>query len=722
MTVTAPPRSTDAPDDRDLAQRVADLEALIEEARRRTRRRRRLYAAVVLAAIAAGAAASFGLGGNGKGTLERSNSPGSSAAQPGPARWDPSHGPDGGAVTIAVDPADPNVLYAGGWGNVFKSTDGGGSWKDVTAEPWTRVDSVAIDPTQSRIVYAGTDRGVAKTTDGGRHWRMVNSGLLEYQPGHRHGEGIYSLVVDAHHPQTVFATSDGALVKTTDGGTHWRIIGPEPYRTERCPRCAVLVHGYYATAAIDPNHAATIYAIWTGRSPTRLYQSTDGGTSWHRIELHGAFQPRWVMSLDVTSGALYATASTPGVYKSLDEGRTWSYAGLHDQRPWDVRVDAGTLYASVEDGSLLQSTDGGGTWKPVGSGAHLPGGNIVSDPRNPSIVYGIGDGVVKSVDGGHTWAAADNGVVSTLIPSLVLQPGSSKVIYAGGYGQVFTSTNSGRTWRRGNVELGNGPIVSLAVDPQNRRTVYAGTDWSGLFKSTDAGINWKPVETGLPVKSFGAVAIDPQRPRTVYVGATSTAFSAHGTVLRTVDGGTTWQKLAGVPWTVQSLALDPRDPNTVFAGTIHGLYRSRDAGGNWQRITTADPAPNGPPTSNLTFPYTFVAIAIDPLDPKNVYAGIRSYGIIRSSDGGDTWTAADTGLTDRSITALAVDPRDPRILYAAAAGGGVFRSTDNARTWRPFRAGLQTADAVTAFAIGPTGRAVFASTEGDGVVRLRFGG
>ena len=138
MKVTVPPRSTDAPDGRDLTQRVADLEALIEEARRRARRRRLVYATVVLAAITAGVAASFGLGGNGSGSLTGSQAPESSAAHPASGRWQPSRGPDGGAVVIAVDPAHPGALYAGGWGNVFKSTDGGGSWKDVTAKPWTR--------------------------------------------------------------------------------------------------------------------------------------------------------------------------------------------------------------------------------------------------------------------------------------------------------------------------------------------------------------------------------------------------------------------------------------------------------------------------------------------------------------------------------------------------------------------------------------------------------
>ena len=719
MKVTVPPRLTDAPDDRDLTQRVADLEALIEEARRRARRRRLVYATVVLAAITAGVAASFGLGVNGSGSLTGSQAPESSAAHPASGRWQPSRGPDGGAVVIAVDPAHPGVLYAGGWGNVFKSTDGGGSWKDVTAKPWTRVDSLAIDPTHPSIVYAGTDRGVAKTTDGGRHWRMVNGGLVEYEPGRNHGEGIYSLVVDVHHPRTVFANSDGALVKTTDAGAHWRIIGPEPYRTESCPHCAVLIHGYQSAAAIDPDRAETIYASWSSTGPTGFYKSTNGGTSWRRVQTRG-FPSAQLGSLvgDWVSGTLYATASSPGVYKSIDGGGTWSSAGLDGETPWGLTVNGGTVYAGL-NGSLLETDDGGATWQPVGTGPNLPDGDVVSDPKDPSTLYGIGDGVVKSVDGGRTWSLADDGVVSTLIPSLTLQPDSSDVLYAGSYGTVFKSTDGGRSWLRGETELGTGAIVALAVDPENRQIVYAGGWYDGLFRSEDAGRTWRAVETRL--KSIGAIAIDPHAPSTLYVGASSSAFSANGRLLKTVDGGATWQMITGIPWAVQSLALDPRTPSTVFAGTNHGLYRSRDGGGTWQRVTTASPAPNGV-YFNLSFGFAFVAVAIDPLNSDNIYAGIRSHGILRSSDGGNTWTAADTGLTDERITAIALDPRDPRILYAAAAGGGVFRSTDGARTWHPFGTGLvHSADNVTAFAIGPSGRAVFAATEGDGVVRLGFG-
>ena len=85
-------------------------------------------------------------------------SSGALTTAPGPGRWAPTGGPEGGGVlSLAVDPAHSAIVYAGGWGNVFKSTDGGGRWRPVSHEPWQHVTALAIDPTHPETVYAGTD-------------------------------------------------------------------------------------------------------------------------------------------------------------------------------------------------------------------------------------------------------------------------------------------------------------------------------------------------------------------------------------------------------------------------------------------------------------------------------------------------------------------------------------------------------------------------------------
>jgi photosystem II stability/assembly factor-like uncharacterized protein len=343
-------------------------------------------------------------------------------------------------------------------------------------------------------------------------------------------------------------------------------------------------------------------------------------------------------------------------------------------------------------------------------------------------VYGIGDGVVKSADGGRTWAKADNGLVSTLIPSLALAPGSSKILYAGGYGGVFRSADGGRTWRfaRG---LGRSPVDTLVVDPQNRRRLYAVESWQGgMYTSSDAGVRWRLMQTPFPSTGVRAFAIDPQNPHVIYVADCGGAC-ARATLQRTDDGGANWTPIKGIPSAVQSLAIDPQHPNTLFAGTTRGdIFRSSDGGSSWKQVAR-------PPALPSSHQYGIVAIVIDPRDPDNVYAGRSNGGIIKSSDGGTTWARANTGLTwtsgddgliDRNVNALAIDPRDPRILYTSTAApstnrpGRVFRSTDRARSWHPLSAGLP-AVGVTAFAIDPSGQNVFAATEGDGVIQLGNG-
>jgi photosystem II stability/assembly factor-like uncharacterized protein len=247
--------------------------------------------------------------------------------------------------------------------------------------------------------------------------------------------------------------------------------------------------------------------------------------------------------------------------------------------------------------------------------------------------------------------------------------------------------------------------------------LYAAVSWhGGLYASTDGGADWHAVRTPFPSNGVQALAIDPHDSETVYVSDCGGACS-HGVFERTNDGGTSWQLITGVPWTVQSLAIDPQRPSTLFAGTIRGdIFRSSDNGRSWQQVSS-------PPTLPQSRQYAIIAIAIDPTSTDTIYAARRFGGIIKSSDGGATWSRANTGLVDLHVNALAIDQSHPRVLYVStgAPSSGetahVFRSTDGALRWHPLDAGLP-GGGVTALAIGPTGR-VFASTEGDGVVQLR---
>jgi photosystem II stability/assembly factor-like uncharacterized protein len=741
VPVTAPPRSTDTHDDGDLAQRVADLEALIKEARRRARRRRQVFTAALLVGAGVVAGALFGIGGHGHGSVGdqvASGPPAAAAAARGPGRWGASLGPDGGAFTLALDPTNPRILYAAGFGDVYRSSNGGRSWKKGPAEPWRRVSALTVDATQPRVVYAGTDRGIAKTVDGGRSWRLLNRGLFDgetrYQRGHRLGEGfVSSLVLDPRDRQTVYAITDRGLFRTTSGGERWSIIGPALFRKRTCLHCNGRYYGYSLSAAIDPRNG-TIYASWargaTFAFPDFLYTSTDRGRSWRSVRMHGSLRLETFTGLAIDSaGTLYALAGkdvpylkqVPGVIKSTDGGRTWAAAGLSNRVVWQLQVDPGngrTVYATT-DSDLLASSDGGRSWREITSGPR-PYGSVVSDPIDPRVVYGIGDGVVKSVDGGRSWLPSNNGLIASGIYTLVLAPGSGTILYQGD----AKSVDGGRTWRHHRTGLGKASIGEVAVVPKLPRTLYAGSG-SGLFKSTDAGASWQAVATGTRPLDVSRLAVDPGLPNTVYVAACGpgSACGDTGLVLKTVDGGTTWRRLTlpefGPGRSVQAFAIDPNDPDVIFAGTSYwfshpGLLRSTDGGSTWQPPLTAPSLRS----------YSADAIVFDPRNSDNVYAASSKAGILKSSDGGKTWAAANSGLTDKGIVALAIDPANPRILYASTGGvwttmpARVFRSTDGARSWHSVSAGLP-AVGVEVFAIDPSGRTVYAGTGGDGVIRLR---
>ncbi len=720
MTVTTPPSRPETERDGDLARRVAALEALIEEARRRARRRRSIYATIVLVALGAAAWSSFDIGGNGGVSLGRSASGGPptvSAAQSGAAGWRPLHGPQGGTIfAIAIDPADSKIVYAAGWGRVFESSNAGGSWKSISDEPWQEILSLAVDPVHPGTVYAGTDRGIGKTVDGGRHWRMVDTGLfggetLPAVPVPPNGSLAGSLTIDPRHPATVYAMTGLGLYRTRNGGARWQSIVPAPLRREICRTCP-LGRGYTAISfAIDPTNTDTIYAAAT---PTAglMYESSDGGDSWHRVP---TATPLRISGLVVTaSGALLASiAPKSGMFRSADGGRTWAPDG-----PLGATVDAltvdpgsGAIYAATGNGATaFRTTDDGDSWQTVPRNFGWFG--AVTDPTDPATIYATtNDGVVKSIDGGQTWSAADTGLVSMLIPALAVAPGNPPTVYAGTSGPLFESTDMGKTWRAANTGIGSASVTTLAVDPKQPRTVFAGTSSGGLFESHDAGARWSRVQAAL--NNVLAIAIDPHHPSTMYVVDCRTWCSA-GTLRKTEDAGAHWRTVTGVPSSALSVAIDPRHSNTVFVGTARGdILRSRDGGRSWRRVAEA-------PTLPLSHQYAIAVIAIDPSDPDNVYAGRRTGGIIKSSDGGDTWMRANTGLTNRTVSAIAIDPTDPRILFVSTRGG-VFISRESGASWRPYDRGLP-AGGVAAFAIDQVGRIVYAGTNGDGVDSLQLAG
>ena len=207
--------------------------------------------------------------------------------------------------------------------------------------------------------------------------------------------------------------------------------------------------------------------------------------------------------------------------------------------------------------------------------------------------------------------------------------------------------------------------------PANSFSICLGTTGWGLWHSPDAGQSWIRHRAPFPLNSrIQALAVHPTDAHTVFAGGDTGLFVSH-------DGGAKWARRgnAGDLPTIWSLAIDPADPQILFAGTRPaGIFRSRDGGLSWSRLK-ADIAPQ------CSIGECFVTnMVVDPDDHRTVWAGVEIDGVYRSRDGGETWTHVETGLYDPDIHAMAIAPTRPKRIYVSTARE-VFSSVDQGETW-----------------------------------------
>jgi photosystem II stability/assembly factor-like uncharacterized protein len=454
VTVTTPPRRPEIEQDRDLEQRVADLEALIEEARRRARRRRQRNwgAALLVAAAVAGLLIGFGgHGGGGAGTAALAHAPGSQA--PAANADSPPLGalpPDAGtAKSFAFDPRNPEIVYVltVGWpnGHVFKTTDGGAHWHATatSGSGWVGGnEALAADPRHPGTLYAGTELAVYKTVDGGRSWRPSKRGLITPPRSERDKGWVIALAVDPADTNVVYAGSD-RVSKSTDGGRSWRTVFP-PHPTRYPP-------DHVSALAIAPTRPETIYAI-TGdfanpsATPadgrTTIYKSTDAGTTWQATRVVGGSVAPTALAVDPRDPATVYAAIGAKVMKTTDAGKAWQPIAdglpithtrgtchcLSQGGVTALAVDpgrTGTVYAALTQGGIYKTTNGGQTWTRALNTPTFSLDAVAVDPAHPATIYAAGEGqcgptaqscsspsasgelwILRSTNSGLTWTTA----------------------------------------------------------------------------------------------------------------------------------------------------------------------------------------------------------------------------------------------------------------------------------------------------------------------------
>lgn len=308
-------------------------------------------------------------------------------------------------------------------------------------------------------------------------------------------------------------------------------------------------------------------------------------------------------------------------------------------------------------------------------------------------------------------ALAAGGPWSTLSPdggsvfALAVDPGDPRIVYAGtqGGGGVFKSYDTGETWEPASAGLPRnlgGHVTALAVDPIRRTTLWAGTRGFGVWKSLDGGASWSLslLPEAFQAKNVTTLAVDPRMPDVIYAGTEAGLF-------KTTNGGVFWSAMvSGLPspvW-VTSLAVDPFQTHIVFAGHLfNGIFKSTNGGETWVESDRGLAGNSGA-----------TALEIHPYLITQLFAGIFR-GVSKSTDRGLIWSPGVAFLADQDrVLDLAVHPRDPRSAFAGTFRSGAWRSNDGGASWSPINTGLTSPQVHALVFDGATG-ALYAGAEGE---------
>lgn len=622
----------------------------------------------------------------------------SSVAHAGIDVWT-SSGPGGGFLSaIAVAPSDANVLYAGTYGAVYRSTDGGGRWVPTNNTAFfagAYVKVLVVDPQDPNVVYLSFGDNLYLTRDGGAHWSI---GLTSAQIG-----GANDIVLDPLDHNTIYVGASFGIWKSSNGGDTWTNLSN-------------YVSGAVALA-IYHTDAAQPAVLYAGTSGT-VSKSTDGGATWGAPVAAGGANLLSSLAVDPTDKDVVYVINV-NLYRGRLDG-AWTVIDVPSNTIGSkVKTDPrqpNVVYAIFGSLRKLTGIAADGT---VQSDTTLFGNvqDFVIDPQQLTTMYvGTGhEGAFKSTDGGASWAEGNTGIANLWVNDIAVDPQQPTDVYAVTLDNgIFSSSDRGEVWRRLGLLVGGGPVAVAHPNVAQPATVYAvGSSGNTVCKSlaSNTAQDWDchTVITSGFGHSVSALVVDPAGDPTgadvLYTVVSTPADPNNNGVYKSSDSGLTWSpKNTGLPAQSSSsptpflwdLVMDPQSPTTLYAigevtDTLTSYFaKSTDGAEQWS-------------TTNFNFPAGTrpLTIAVDPHNSDILYVGADSNGqgngVYKSIDGGLTWNPKNTGLTEThgqivSIGTIAIDPQVPTTLYAGWSGSGsfagIFKSIDGGEHWSPLNNGL----------------------------------
>jgi photosystem II stability/assembly factor-like uncharacterized protein len=497
-----------------------------------------------------------------------------------------------GATDLILDPTNPNTIYAALW--------------EVYRQPWT-------------LESGGPGGGIFKSTDAGDTWNEItrNQGLPKGVVGNI---GITVSPVNSDRVWAIVEAEDGGVFRSDNGGKTWSKINEQRNLRQRA--------WYYTRIYADPKNAETVYVLNTG-----FYKSNDGGRTYSSIAVgHGDCHDLWLAPNDPMRVII---GDDGGAEVSFNGGRSWS--SINNQPTaqfYRVALDNDFpyhIYGAQQDNSTVRiasrTTEGGidrTDWYEVGGGES---GWIAPSPKDSQIVFaGSYGGLITRHD--HRtgqernvnpwpenpmgWGAGELKYRFQWNFPIVFSPHDANTLYAAA-NVLFKSTNEGHSWQPISGDLtrndkskqgsSGGPITkdntsieyyctifTVMESPLEKGTIWAGSDDGLMHVTRDGGKNWQNVTPpGMPdwmqINSIDVSSIDPG---TAYVAGTRYKLDDFKPYLyNTKDYGKTWKKItSGIADNAFTRVIreDPNQRGVLFAGTEVGMYASFDDGENWQSL------------------------------------------------------------------------------------------------------------------------------------------
>jgi photosystem II stability/assembly factor-like uncharacterized protein len=636
----------------------------------------------------------------------------------------------GRTLSLAVDPGNPNVVYAGAAsGGLWRMTINGNSyrWEYVdTHFPVLGVGAIAIDPRDAKVIYVGTGEvygygksiggiyirntrgsygiGILKSTDGGVTWKKSLDWTLAQQ------RGVQALRLNPKNPDVVFAGTSEGLYRSRDAGATWE---------------QVLNTLMAVDVAVNPANPDIVYVSCgnMGTPGAGVYRSTNGGAPGSFQKLAGGLPASWrgktMLAISASApSTIFADVAdegrSQGLYRSDNGGDSWTavntttdwadiqgwyshYVRVHPTNGARVLLGGVSFYASTDGGATLQTK----------SGMHPDHHCFADDPSNPDVVYFCNDGgVYQSRDGGNTFRSMNDGYVTAQFYNGFSSSPQNPSLAIGGLQDNGSVMYSGTTtWR--SILGADGAYT--AIHPTDPNILYASIYFLRISRSKDGGRTFMDISENLQGGScfVSPFVLAPSQPSTLYGGK--------DILYKSTDGGDSWQAmnggraLNGSPIVALGVAAD--DPAVVYAATVPSggrraqIFASTDGGQTVKDITG-------------TLPDRFyLDLIVSPRDKRVVHVTLSGYGsahLYRTEDGGGSWVDIGKGLPDVPTSALAIDPMNDRTLYVGN-DIGVYVSQDQGQTWAEWKEGMPSAALVMDLSLSPANRKIRAVTHGNGV-------